>query len=198
MDVKIITAPSGYPVTEDEVNLYLKIDNDEESLLIKKIIASATEFTEKYLKRSLLTRTLVASFDSFPSNEIKLPYSPVTTINSVKYYDDNYVLNTVDPTLYFLVSKKTPAEINLKYTNAWPVTADRSSAVEVEYIAGYGKPENVPEPIKQAILLLCNHLYSNREMVSEKSLSNAPMSYNYLLSSYRVLQFTNKSMKDYV
>lgn len=198
MDVKIITAASGYPVTEDEVNLYLKIDNDEESILIKKIIASATEFTEKYLKRSLLIRTLVASFDNFPTNEIKLPYSPVTTINSVKYYDDNYVLTTVDPSIYFLVSKKTPAEVNLKFTNAWPITADRSSAVEVEYIAGYGKPENVPEPIKQAILLLCNHLYSNREMVSEKSLSNAPMSYNYLLSSYRILQFSNKSMKDYV
>lgn len=198
MYIKVLSTSNVQVLTESEVRSYLKIDNDDESDIINLIINSSIDFTEQFLRRTIKQKTLLVSLDSFPVNEIKLPYSPVVSISSVKYYDDNNTLNTINSSEYIFVQNKLPCEIVLRSPYTWPVPGDRSSAVEIEYIAGLSDIKLLHPTIKQGLLLLCSHFYNNRDIVLQNiSVQNVPLSYNYLLSPYRVLQFTNKSVKTY-
>jgi uncharacterized phiE125 gp8 family phage protein len=69
---------------------------------------------------------------------------------------------------------------------AWPTPAKKLGAVQVEFVAGYGGPELVPQPVMQAMRLLVGHWYENREAVNVGNIVNAyPMAVSMLLADYR-------------
>lgn len=178
------------PVTVAEVKNHLRVTDNLEDSLIAALIASARKYVEQITRRALITQTWRLYLDDFPADDcIELPYPPLASVTSVKYYDANDVLQTLSPSVYQTDNRSTPGEIELVANGAWPATAyEKVNSVEIEYIAGYGASATaVPNPIRLAILHLVSHWFENREPYGA-ALSTIPHTFEMILMPYRFLR----------
>lgn len=96
---------------------------------------------------------------------INLAVPPVQSVDSVKYYDFQGVLQTVDPSLYN-ASLGTPPRIQPAYSKVWPISRPTIDSVQVNFTAGYGDTaDKLPDAVKSAVKLLVGNWYRNRESV---------------------------------
>lgn len=89
------------------------------------------------------------TLDAFP-DALRLDYAPVLNVESVKFYDAENALQTLDPADYYVDSVSVPGFIVPAPDKAWPATYDRVHAVVVDYVSGTA--DGVPENIQQYIL----------------------------------------------
>lgn len=178
---KVITGPEVEPILIDEAKLHLSVTHNDENAMILIIIQAAREIAENYTNRSFITQTRQMKLDRFPRcSELILPSGPVTEV-TVNYYDETDTL--VEFTDYWFDDFANVPKIISR--NSWPSVFDRPNAVLIEYTAGYGGYEDVPKPIRQAMLLIIKHLYDNREQVGD-SMSQLPFGATTLLGPYVV------------
>ncbi len=98
--------------------------------------------------------------------EIVLPLPPLQTVDSIKYWDQNGVQQTLDPTTYIVDNVSEPARVVPAPGVAWPSTQNRINAVDVRFTAGYGLTgASVPAAIKQWMLMRITDAFENREAV---------------------------------
>ena len=164
MALKLITAPSTYPVTLAEAKLHCRVDIADDDTLITALITAATEMAEQKTGRAIMTQTLELTLDAFPE-AFELTRVPVQSITSVKYYDTTGAQQTLSNTLYALDAADDFgfAYISPVYAGVWPNTRDQINAVAVRYVAGYADAASVPQSIKNWILLMVSTMYANRE-----------------------------------
>ena len=164
MALKLITAPSTYPVTLAEAKLHCRVDLADDDTLITALITAATEMAEQKTGRAIMTQTLELTLDAFPE-AFELTRVPVQSITSVKYYDTTGAQQTLSNTLYALDAADDFgfAHISPVYGGTWPTTRDQINAVAVRYVAGYADAAGVPQSIKNWILLMVSTMYANRE-----------------------------------
>lgn len=192
----LTTAIDPEPLTLEEVKIHLKIEADEttEDTLLNSLITSARIHAETYTRRALGAQTWTLYMDKFDydDDEICISYPPLTAVNSVKYYDEYGVLITMSPTLYQVDTHSTPGRIVIAYGEVWPQTElGRINAVEIEFNCGYTDGVNIiPESIKQAMLLMIGHWYSNKESVVVGTIaSKVPETSEALMWAYRDLRW---------
>lgn len=163
--LKIITPPVGYPVTLADVKPQLRIDPDDDSYddTLEPLIAVATDWCESYQNRAYLTQTLELALDHWPCpphDFIRLPRPPLQSVVSVTYTDRNGVTTTWDPSTYIVNDYWEPAQIVRAAGVCWPsVCLAPTNGVKVRYVAGYGAAEDVPQRIKQAIILYVSEMF---------------------------------------
>jgi len=137
-----------------------------ETTLINGYIKAAREFCENFQNRAFVNQTWELWLDGFPSEaEIEIPLPPLVSVTSVKYYDTGNTEATFDSANYFVDTKSEPGRVCLGYGKSWPSTTLRShNGVCVTFVAGYGATAaNVPQKVKQSMLLLIGDYYSARE-----------------------------------
>jgi len=162
-------AATEEPLSLDDVKLHLRVDDDTEDELINSLITTAREYCEGFQRRAYLTQTQELWLDSFPSaGYIKLPLPPLQSVTHIKYYgtdDTEYTFTSDD---YFADTKSEPGRVSLGHGKTWPSTTLRPvNGVGIEYVAGYGDAaSDVPEKVRQAMLLLISHWYENREAIA--------------------------------
>lgn len=191
MTVVVITPPAQMPVSLEEAKLHLRVDFDDDDELITALIGAATKHLDGpdgWLGRALITQTLEYRADEF-CEVIRLPYPPLQSVTSVKYLDNDGVTQTLSTGVYRTIGGGASAtSIVQVYGQSWPSIRYTDEAVQIRYVAGYGDdPEDIPEPIRQALLLMIGHLYENREAVLVGA--NAmitPMAVDALASTYRI------------
>lgn len=189
MRVKITTAPSIEPVTAAEAKLQAHIDQTTEDSLVDYWITTARQWAEQISQRSFITRTFTAYMDCWPWSVFELPYPPLLTVSSIKYYDDaGSAAATYSSSNYIVDAHSEPGRVALKTTADWPsVTLREINGVEIIYTAGYGTDaSDVPAQYKAAMFLIVAHLFQHREgVVVEQgvSLAQLPMGvYDLLLT----------------
>ena len=191
MAVVVIDAPDSDLVSLEEAKAHLRVDFDDDNDYIEGLIKSAVANVDGpagWLGRALLTQTLEWRGDEFGSCDIRLPFPPITEVVSVKYDDADGVEQTVSDTDYRLVGQPSAPRIALAYGSSWPAVRWQSESVRIQYLAGYGDPEDVPAPIKQAILLMVGHWYANRETVTIGQTGyDLPMAAKFLLFPFQML-----------
>lgn len=185
---KVTSDPAAEPVLLAEAKMHLRVENDEENALISILSQAAREMIEQRIGRSLITQTRTIKMDYFPkySDTILLPYGPVQSVTSIKYFDEEVEL-TLSSTLYTVDTNSDIARIVID--DSWPSTDDDINSVTIVYVCGYGASSSyVPKPIKQAIYMLIAHLYENRQAVivsgSPTAVIEMPMGVEYLISPY--------------
>jgi uncharacterized phiE125 gp8 family phage protein len=126
-------------------------------------IQGITEQVEHKIGRALIHQTWAVTLDAFPVGAIRLPMARLVSIDHVQFYDSAAALRTLDPQDYQADTKSEPGFALPAPGRAWPATADRINAVEVQYVCGYGPDDaSVPAAIKEYILgMLENHYYPN-------------------------------------
>jgi uncharacterized phiE125 gp8 family phage protein len=169
MNVRTINAPAVEPIPLAEAKLHLRVDHADEDGLIRTKITGAREHLEDIYGRALITRTLAATLDEFPSASgglILLPFPPATELVSITYYDADGVQQTLDPADYEFDPYSAPARLRPSVGSSWPATEIRFSAVEIQWKAGFGDdPTDVPEKFREAVKLALGDLYENRETI---------------------------------
>jgi Phage gp6-like head-tail connector protein len=107
----------------------------------------------------------------FPSDRsgygILLPFSPLISVDSIKYIDTTGTQQTLALAAYSVDTYSEPARIMNAYGYAWPSTRQQINAVEVTFTCGYGTaPSSVPAGIRHWILMMTATMYENREAVA--------------------------------
>lgn len=166
MALTLVTGPAVEPISLDEAKKHLRVDITDDDTLIENLIASARRYCEKFQSRAYITQTWELWLDEWPEeNYIEIPLPPLQSVASVKYYDTDGAEHILDASDYFVDMKSEPGRIVLAYGSTWPSTTLRpANGVVVQFNAGYGdSADDVPQTVKQAILLLVGHWYENRE-----------------------------------
>ena len=158
-------APANMPVSLAEAKAHLRVDHDDQDDLITAQIKAATVWLDGYagiLGRALITQTWRQDFAGF-ADRLPLPVSPVISVVGVSYFDAGNVQQTLDAGVYDLLADARGAYITLRPGQSWPATFRRADAVSVTFTAGYGAAADVPEPIRQAILLIVQRLFDGAD-----------------------------------
>lgn len=195
MNITIVTPPPFEPVTLSEVYAQLRITPDRigspgeethpDDAMLTRNIVTAREQVESMARRSLVQRTLRLSMPGFPTGSrgqfpaartqapefIRLYRPPVLRVESVRYFDAENALQTVDAANYYVTDEEVP-ELRFVTTFSAPAVYPRPDAVRVQYVAGYtplGSPPttqteftaNLPGALRDAVLIGVELLYGN-------------------------------------
>lgn len=168
MTLKICTQPAMETISLTDAKQHLRVDGDDDDVLILSYIKAARIYCEGYQNRAYCTQTWELWLDSFPrTNILEIPLPPLQSITSIKYFDTANEEATFPAASYFVDIKSSPGRVCLNSGYSWPSVALRAiNGVCVTFEAGYGGTEAVPQSVKQAMLLLIGHWYENRETVN--------------------------------
>jgi len=195
-----VTAALAEPVTLAKIKTFLNLSTADDDTLLDALIKAARDHVEMVLQRALVRRTYRADIGGF-YRAIRLPWAPLASVTSVKYYDtaSPSVLTTladssISPETTSEVYRVNEAGSMLYLVNgeAWPTADLRHDAVQITYVAGYAPDSaspldhaaNVPDAIKSALKLLIGDMYLNREAQSMMKLDEN-RTFKSLLASYR-------------
>lgn len=213
MNIIVVTPPPVEPVTAEQAFVHLRLDSADDPeqnpdyAAVLAQITSAREQCEQITRRAFVQQTLriVGPGDgsgrswfwwgsTASARGVELLRPPLISVSGVNYYDASNTLQTLDPASYFVTDDLVP---QLHFVDGFssPCVYRRTDALQIEYVAGYAPvtsgPEpdyraNVPESIKQAILLGVQLQYDELTPEKRKALEGARDS---LLSSYRINTF---------
>jgi uncharacterized phiE125 gp8 family phage protein len=185
MPIQLVTPPTEEPVSLLEAKLHLRVDFDEDDMLIASLITAARQAAETLTGRQLTTARWRQVLDCFPGpslmgvpagqtftlpgHAILLAKAPVQSVVSINYLDMGSVNQTMPALTYTVDAACEPARITPVFGQIWPVCLPQIGAVSVTFDAGYGTASQVPEGIKSWIKLRVGSLYAHREEVAALS-----------------------------
>lgn len=187
----LVTPPATEPVTIAEAKAHVRVTSTDEDGLITALVLAAREQAEMFTRRALMLQTWRLTLDAFPLGDapVWIPLPPLQSVVSVLYFDEGGVQQTLPPARYQVDTSTEPGRIAPAVDDAWPGTEERLNAVTIEFTAGFGTAQEVPQSIKQAMLLLIGHWYEHRETVITGTIATSlPMAAEALLWSQRVLR----------
>lgn len=158
MSLRLITAPTLFPVTLALVKTLLRVDGPEDDALLDTYIAAATNHVEVYAGRALMPQTWELVLNGF-SDAILLPKGPVSAVSSISYYDRDGILQTIAAANYAVDLASDPQWIVPVKGFTWPLVADGVNNVVIRFVAGYAA---VPAAIVAAILLTVRAWYDDQ------------------------------------
>ncbi|CAB4169244.1 Phage conserved hypothetical protein [uncultured Caudovirales phage] len=190
-----VTQPTVEPISISEAKAQIRIDDTSQDLpLLATYISAAREWAESYTERTFIHTQWQLRTDAFPW-EFRLPFPPMARsagFTDVTLTYTSGVVNsvgtivTLDSAKYRVDREQTPGGLRPLYGSSWPGHIIDENGVNVTWWAGYGEDgTKIPKAIKPALLMLVAHLFRNREMTVEGSLSIVPMGVRQLLNTVR-------------
>lgn len=175
--IQTATAALSNAVSVAEGKSHLRVDFATDDTYIGNIIKAAEGLVQDYTNRKLIASTFDLKLDNFQKGGIVLPYSPVTAITYVKYYDADNTEQTWAATNYYTNLSEEPVMIDYVDGEYPDVYDNRSDNVTVRFVCGY---TTVPEQLRQAILLLVGDMYEQRmDMPRERFTAWKALAYPY-------------------
>lgn len=182
---QLVTPATQEPVSLAEFKDHVYDLSDDQNTSINQYIAAARRYVERQTETQLVTATWRLFLDRFPCGDVEIRKSPVQSITSIGYTDQNGASQTWSASLYDTDLVSNPARVRPAYSQIYPPTRyGIPNAVSVTFVAGQAV-EDVDPLAKQAILLLAAHYFEHREAVSPTSMSTVPMAVENLISSFR-------------
>lgn len=183
---RIVTQPTSEPVTLTEVKDHLRIDHNDQDVLLIGLLKTARQYLEEVCGRAFMTQTRSAAFKDWPVGDVfHLPFPPVQSVSSIVYTDTDGTDHTFSSSCYSSDIYSEPARVVLGYGETWPSTAIHNPdyPIEIQYVCGYTSANSVPGPIKDAIKVYVEMLYDKTSGVYSDYLKSAALS---LITQYRV------------
>ena len=175
------------PVDLEEAKAFLRVEHDDEDVVITSLVTVATAALTSRLGRCLVAQAWRFRVER-PSAVISLPLPPVLAITRVAYLDalDAEVAAAAGNYRVTGVGDLEGARIARAGASSW-----WGSATVVDFTAGLAAdPGSVPQPLKTAILMHVAHLFAVRESVAfDRPGHEVPHGYEDLIQPYRVWSF---------
>ena len=160
MSLQLITAQTDWAVELPEVKKHLREDGTANDAYIQELIYSVQDQLKWEYDLYLNAETYDLLLDSFPK-VIEIWAWPIASISSVKYTDGDGDTQEVSSDDYTTDLFSKPARI--KHVNGWPTPGLCLNAVQVRFVTGFTSPAVIPADIIQAIYLIINDRWDNRE-----------------------------------
>jgi uncharacterized phiE125 gp8 family phage protein len=219
LTLKLITPPIAEPVTLAQAKAQCRIDFTDDDALVTALISSARRYCEQYQHLCYFSQTWMRTMDFFPiwlgsmtvnpssragwmyftnywdAVRIDLPYG-ATSITSINYLDSSTGQSVaLSSTAYQADLTSVPARLVPSYGTCWPATELYApGSVQITYVSGiYGdgvSVNNIPPETVQAILMLIDHWYNHRGVVSEKPTNKVPLAVKTLLDLHKHTSFS--------
>lgn len=180
MPVILTTAPTSYPITLTDLKDHLRETGTDNDTIILNTLKAATSEAENYTWRKFVTQTWTYYSNGF-AHKFELPFGQLQSVTSIKYYDADNVLQTLDASVYDVDTLSDPGVIRLAYGQSWPTVYDRSNAIRIEFVCGYTV---IPESIKNAIKLKSEMIYGN---LFDSEINGIVRAYESALNPYRLV-----------
>lgn len=215
MALMLVTSPAREPMTLAEAKDHLRVDGADDDALISELISAARRQAEESTRRALITQTWRLFLDRWlmkssiardwregvtegadiraDPGSVEIPRPPLQQVASVKTYDESDAATTWAASNYFVDTASQPGRLVRRTGASWPTPGRAANGIEIEFAAGYGdNPGDVPEALRQGMLLLVGHLYEHREAVLEvehgrSALTTLPLGVQVLWGPYRVV-----------
>ena len=187
MSLKQTGAPSVEPVTTTTQKTFMRVDSSDEDTLIGNLAASARALFEDSTNRQCITATWQLKLTNWPTAEIVLPVSPLQSVTSVTYVDQDGDTQTWSTGDYDVFTASTPGRIRPKYDKDWPSDSRGGhDEITITFVAGYGDAAtDVPDGILTCIHLVASSWYENREATQPVALTVMPLAVKSLMQQYR-------------
>jgi uncharacterized phiE125 gp8 family phage protein len=181
-----LAAPAVEPIDLAYAKTFLRIDGTDEDTLIETLIKTARHRIENMVERTLINRSFIYRCAVPPDKCLVLPRPPLVSVTRLTLVAENDQAFDIPASDYSVTRRRDPAQLNLKPGKNWTDYLSEFVTLEVEFTAGYGDgPDDVPLPIRQAILLLLAHSYEFRELSETPAI---PIMVDALLAPYRLVQ----------
>jgi len=163
---KIISqVPTTGLITLDEVKSHCRVFNDFENSYLQSLIPVCLDLCQSYTGRMLTTGSAVVVVHSWQS-QVLLPYGNVTEVTKL-------VLDGTESTAFTFDDVSQIISINAPYATA-----------RIEFNAGY---ETLPVVVKQAVLVMINTAFNNRDdVVVGQTVNEMPRTSRDLLDRVRL------------
>lgn len=187
MALTLTSGPAAEPVTVSEAKAHLRLDGAAEDILIASLIVTSRLHVEAALGLALITQGWRLTLDRWPEGgEIRFPLRPIQSITSVTVRDEDGTPGVVPGEDYLLDGQALRPRL-IARDGKWPPPGQRANGVEIAFAAGIGDDaEDVPQPIRHAILLLVAHWYEHRDPLEVGAAGAAiPALVSDLLRPYR-------------
>lgn len=196
MRLYLITPPTEDVITLTEAKAHLRVEDASEDADIQAIIDAAVAMLDPasggYLDKALRPQTWELRLNGFPCNDIKLPFSPLISVDSVKYDDASGTEQTLALTTGYrkFTGGLGQAIIVPPYNGSWPVARCDLESVRIRFTAGHAASNDASsgalDAVKSAVKLIVGHLYQNREQISDAEKFEMPLGVAALLSSFKI------------
>ncbi len=175
----LLAGPAVEPVSLSEAKAHMRVDMADEDTLIGTLIVAARVAAETEIRRVMISQSWRAFIEIWPAEGIGLPVQPALSVEAVRAIDGDGVATVLDSADYtFDVADGTVDLVN-------PIAG--TAHYEVDFTAGYGATgTDVPEPLRQAILMLATHWFEHRSAVTDTDDgARTPLGYRELVAPYR-------------
>ena len=161
--LKRTVAPASAVITPAQLRDWMRVSSNAEDTLQTLAIAWATDLIERTTGIVCLQSTYRMGLDSWPADgRIRLPRTPLSSVSSVQYYDQDGTLQTLSGTLYDVDDLGDPPAIVRAYGATWPVLDVVPNAVRITWVAGHATAADVPPAVVQAVYLTATQWLMNR------------------------------------
>ncbi len=181
----LLTSPAAEPVTLADVKLYLRSDSADEDDLIRTLITASRLLIEAAGGRLLIHQTWRLVLDAWPARGgALLPLSPVSQIVAARVFDAGGAPIPLAAGALSLETGADPPAVWLQA--AVPGPARAMAGIEIDVLAGYGAtPAAVPEPFRQAIMMLVARWFEHRGDAAQRGDARLPADVMALIAPYR-------------
>ncbi|WP_257098730.1 head-tail connector protein [Pseudovibrio flavus] len=189
MSTLLLTPPATEPVTLADVHMHLRLSHTHEDGLLTTLIKAARQQVEQKTGRALIAQKWRLYLDKLPQDRcIRLPHAPLASLVELSLYDPSGMQHVIGAGQILTDPASNPPRVKLQ--GPVPFALREMMGVEVDYIAGYGSlPEEVPESLRTAVLMLVAFWYERRSHVEDGLLTGLiPHGFDAALSPYKVLR----------
>jgi uncharacterized phiE125 gp8 family phage protein len=178
------TPPALEPVSLVEVKAHLRVTHTDEDQLISQLMIAARRVIEARSGLLLMAQQWTHYRDSWPwDGVIDLPLVPLISLDDLKVYGEDGAAAIIDPAHYYADLASRPPRLLLRGSRAWAPPGRAGNGIAIEVTAGFGTAASaVPEPLRQAILVLTAHWYEYRGNAEPPP---APLTLDALIVPYR-------------
>ncbi|MDE2579549.1 MAG: head-tail connector protein [Hyphomicrobiales bacterium] len=191
MNCFLLTGPVGEPVALAAARNWLRVDANDDDGAIAALIVAARVAVEAATRRALLTQTWriqcnrwttdragdgsLASLAVAPAPgpvALRLPVAPVQSLAGLRIYDASGGVQIVPQDIWRLAG--APEDARIVFAAPPPQPGRPDAGIEIDVVTGYGAAEDVPAPLRQAILTLVAHWYEQRGKTDPAARSMPP------------------------
>lgn len=158
----LVAPPQAEPVTREEAKAHTRIDGNAEDEKVDALITAARVEVENRTGRALVTQGWRIIRDGPPLDGIvRLAPGPVQRVDAVTVYAADGSARVIPPEYYNVDTASVPGRLKLTAGRFWGSRA--MNGLEVDVTCGFGTPNEVPGPLKQAVLMLVAYWFEQRE-----------------------------------
>lgn len=163
MGLRLITPPVEEPISLEQAKAHCRVDGEQDDVLIAGLIVAARQRAEHETGRALVTQGWRMSLEAFPLAAIEAPHPPLQAVSEIRYIDLDGQSKTMDNGSYRVYTSAVYGLVLPAYGTRWPECRRDFDAVIIDLVVGYGAAADVPQAIKQWMLLCIGTWYSQRE-----------------------------------